>query len=91
MRVVLGATPGVIVRLIGGGAVASVSAGVFVGLLLALLASRLMAPFVFGVSALDPSLYAAAAALLIAVACLAALVPLKRALRVDPVTVLRAD
>ena len=60
-------------------------------LILALLASRLLSPFVFGISALDPSLYAGAALLLIAVACLAAFIPLRRAMHVDPITVLRAD
>jgi hypothetical protein len=51
------------------------SAGVCLGLSIATLGSQLMSRFVFGVSALEPALYAGAAALLFALACAVAFVP----------------
>ena len=50
-----------------------------------------MASLVFGVSASDPLTLAAVAATLALIALLASLVPAYRALRLDPVKVLRAD
>jgi ABC-type lipoprotein release transport system permease subunit len=50
-----------------------------------------MATLVFGVSASDPLTLAAVGATLALVAVLACLVPAYRAVRLDPVKVLRAD
>jgi putative ABC transport system permease protein len=46
---------------------------------------------VFGVSPIDPLTFAAAAAVLIAVALAAHVVPIRRALRIDPASALRAE
>jgi putative ABC transport system permease protein len=91
VRIVLGAKPNAIARLITSSAIRSVGIGVLLGLTGAALGSRAIAQFVYGISPTEPFLYVAAAVLLIAVACLAALVPVRRALRVDPIKVLRAD
>ncbi|HUF50846.1 MAG TPA: ABC transporter permease [Longimicrobiales bacterium] len=66
-------------------------AGLGMGLAAALLATRLMEGLLFGVSTVDPATYAAVSALVCVVALAACLVPLGRALKVDPVRALRAD
>ena len=57
----------------------------------ALASARVMKTLVFGVSASDPLTLAAVAATLAIVALMASLVPAYRALRLDPVKILRAD
>ena len=53
--------------------------------------AKVMKTLVFGVSASDPLTLAAVAATLALVALMASLVPAYRALRLDPVKVLRAE
>ena len=65
--------------------------GVSVGVAIATALTPLMASQLFGVQALDPVTFAGVAALLVAIATLAALVPARRAMRVDPLNALRCD
>jgi hypothetical protein len=65
--------------------------GIAAGTIAALASARVMGTLVFGVSASDPLTLAAVAATLALVALMASLVPAYRALRLDPVKVLRAD
>jgi putative ABC transport system permease protein len=65
--------------------------GIAAGTIAALASARVMETLVFGVSASDPLTLAAVAATLALVALMASLVPAYRALRLDPVKVLRAD
>ena len=65
--------------------------GIAAGVLAALAAARLIETLVFGVSPSDPLTLAAVAVTLVLVALMASLVPAYRALRLDPVKVLRAD
>jgi predicted permease len=65
--------------------------GIGVGALLAVLASRLLRGFLFGVSPFDPATYLAIAGLLLAVAILACVLPARRAMRVEPVDALRLE
>jgi ABC-type lipoprotein release transport system permease subunit len=53
--------------------------------------TRTIASFLYGVSPADPATAAAVAGVLLAVACLAAFVPARRAANIDPVTALRAE
>jgi ABC-type lipoprotein release transport system permease subunit len=53
--------------------------------------SRLMAGFLFGISATDPVTYALLALLLASVAVAACLLPARRAVKVDPAVALRAE
>jgi predicted permease len=65
--------------------------GIAVGLGLALLVTRVMTAFLFGVSAADPVTYAAVSAGLAAMTLAATYLPAHRASRVDPVVALRAE
>ena len=65
--------------------------GIAVGTIAALASGRVMETLVYGVSASDPLTLAAVGATLALVALMASLLPAYRALRLDPIKVLRAD
>jgi len=65
--------------------------GIAVGTLAALALARVMETLVFGVSASDPLTLAAVGSTLALVTLMASLMPAYRALRLDPVKVLRAE
>ena len=91
IRVALGAARSGILRMVAGEAGRMVAAGVFLGSLVALAATRLVASFLYGVTASDPWTFATSALLLAAVAMGAALVPAWRAATVDPRSTLREE
>jgi ABC-type antimicrobial peptide transport system permease subunit len=68
-----------------------VLAGIGGGIVLALLAGRLIAQFLYGVAPADPVTLASVAMVLAAVTFLAAVVPAQRASHIDPVVALRYD
>ena len=65
--------------------------GIVIGTIAAFNLSRLLAGFLFGVTARDPLVFTGAPALLIAAALLAVWIPARRASRIDPSTLLRHD
>jgi putative ABC transport system permease protein len=87
----LGAEPGSILRMIlGEGAVMAVI-GLVAGGIIAIPLSRLLDGLLFGVQPADPATIAGAAALLLTVALVAAWIPARRAMTVDPMTALRRE
>jgi predicted permease len=91
VRMALGATNDRVLRQILLKGMKPVVVGIAVGLVAALLLSRLMTNLLFGVTARDPLTYAAVAALLAVTAVLACVIPARQALRVDVVSALRAE
>jgi putative ABC transport system permease protein len=65
--------------------------GLFVGLAASLEASQLMRDLLYEIKPLDPAVYVAVAATLLAVAAFACIVPAWRASRLDPMQALRAE
>ncbi|HEY4132833.1 MAG TPA: FtsX-like permease family protein, partial [Gemmatimonadaceae bacterium] len=91
VRMALGAMRGTVVQMIVGDSLTPVLVGAGVGIVGALVLTRLMAAFVYGVTTTDPVTFASVVAVLLAVGILASAVPAWRAARVDPVVALRED
>lgn len=91
VRLALGATQTRVLRLVLGEVARLVVAGVVFGVLLALALTRLVATFLYGVEPTDPATLAFAALTLAAVAIGAALIPARRAARLDPMVALREE
>ena len=91
IRMALGAPRPAVVRMVVRQGLKTVAAGLVLGLLLALVVGRLLADFLVGVSPADPLTYAIVTLLLASVAVPAALLPARRATRVNPVIALRAE
>jgi ABC-type antimicrobial peptide transport system permease subunit len=91
IRVALGASGADIRRLIVWGSMRLVFGGMFIGLVAAFASTRLIAGFLFGVGAHDPTTFSVAPLLIAFVAFLAIWAPTRRALTVDPAVTLRGD
>jgi predicted permease len=91
VRVALGAVAGDVLGLVLKQGVRLALLGVGIGLVVALVLTRLMKAMLFGVSATDPATFVVVPLVLIAVAALASYLPARRATRVDPVEALRAE
>jgi predicted permease len=91
IRTALGAQRADVLRLVIVEAMSPALVGVAAGAIAALASAKVMKSLVFGVSASDPLTLASVAATLALVALIASLAPAYRALRLDPVKVLRAE
>jgi predicted permease len=91
IRMALGASAGMVVRMIlrQGGSIIAV--GIAVGLGAALAANSVMSSFVFGVRTTDPAAYGMAAIAVVLPGLAACALPARRAARVDPARVLRTE
>jgi len=91
VRVALGATGGDVLRLVLRQSCMLAALGLLFGLGLAAAGARGLSSLLFGVGPLDPATYTGAAVVLVLVVLAASSVPIRRALRVDPVVALRAE
>ncbi len=91
IRTALGATPGMVLKLVLGTGLKLTAIGVSTGLVGAVAVMRLMRGMLFGVSASDPAMLVGVAILLAMAALIACYVPARRALRVDPIAALRYE
>ncbi|MGH7620495.1 MAG: ABC transporter permease, partial [Gemmatimonadaceae bacterium] len=91
IRLAIGGQPDGVVRLLMREGVTLVGTGAVFGMLLAALASRGLSSLLFGVGAMDPIAFIGAPLLLVAIGAIAAFIPARRASRVDPASVLRAE
>ena len=91
IRSAVGASPGRLVLLVLRSALAVTGAGLAAGLLAAAATGRGLASLLYGVGPYDPVTFAAAAAAVVLAALAASAIPARRAARLDPMVVLRAD
>jgi putative ABC transport system permease protein len=91
IRVALGASTGSVVTLVARHTTALAAAGIAAGTVAALALSHFAASLLYDVRPTDPATYALTALLLGMVAALAAVLPARRAARVDPVVTLRDE
>jgi len=91
VRMALGARPSDVLRLIVSQGVVLSAAGVSLGILASLGATRYLASLLYGVHPFDPLTFAVVALLLGVVALAACFLPARRAMRVDPMVALRHE
>ena len=91
IRMALGARREQVVRLMLGDGLRPVLYGLVLGLVVSAGTVRLIQSMLYGTRPLDPAVFAAVAATLLATAALACLVPAWQASRIDPMQALRAE
>jgi len=91
IRIAIGARRGDVARLVLRESVRPVLAGLALGLASALAMNRVVASLLYEVAPSDPLVLMSVAVAVAAAAMFACLVPLRRALRVDPIVALRCD
>jgi predicted permease len=91
VRLALGATASQLIRLIAVEGFRLALSGVVVGLVLAYPLARALGALIFGIQIGDLLTLAAGCAVLVAVAMVAALLPARRASRMDPISALRTE
>ena len=91
VRIAMGADAFQVVRMIVGESVRPVVVGLALGVPLAFAAGRLSQSLLFDVSASDPATYLAAVTMMIASSVCSAMLPARRAARIDPMVALRSE
>ena len=91
IRMALGASPGLVLRMVLGHGRKLTLLGIGIGIVGGLAVSRLMQQVLFEVNPADPLIYLAVSVALLLVAELASFLPARRATRIDPMVALRAE
>jgi ABC-type antimicrobial peptide transport system permease subunit len=91
VRMALGAARGRVLRMILRDGMRAVIPGIGVGIVGALMLTRLMTGLLYGIAPTDPLTFAAVITVLVVVTLVASLVPARRATRVDPMEAIRAS
>jgi hypothetical protein len=91
VRMALGANARDVQRMILRQTLRPVVVGMFIGVAVAAVTARLLQSVLFGVSPHDPLAFIGAPLLMLAIAAAAALIPTRRAMQVNPMSVLRAE
>jgi ABC-type antimicrobial peptide transport system permease subunit len=91
VRLALGAEPSRVLGMVVRQAVTLAVVGVAIGLVSAAILAPLLTSQLFGVAAMDPATFLAVPVLLALVAVAAALVPGRRAMRIDPALAMRNE
>jgi ABC-type antimicrobial peptide transport system permease subunit len=91
IRMALGTRGGDVVRLMLGQHLRPALVGTVFGLAASIVLTRMLQSFLYGVRPADPLTFAGTSLLLLAVALAACWIPVRRAMRVDPLIALRAD
>ena len=91
IRMALGASQSQVVGLVLGQTFRSTAIGIVLGLAGAAAVTRYLGSLLFGVSPLDPAMFAAVAVMFGSIALVAASVPARRATRVEPLTALHVE
>jgi predicted permease len=91
IRMALGATDRNVLWLVLRQSLTVVLTGIAIGLSLAILCTRLISSFLYGLSPADPAAIALSTLMLILVALLACYLPARRATKIDPMTALRCE
>ena len=91
IRVALGARPGDVLALVARETIPMVGAGLFTGLVVAAVLTRFIRSMLYEIQPGDPTTFVGVSLVLAAIAIMAALLPARRAARVDPVIALRSE
>jgi len=91
VRTALGASPSDILRLVVRQGLTIAASGLAAGMAIAVILGRSMSSFLYGVTPFDRLTYVAVPVFVLAVAAMSCLVPARRAVNVDPATLLRSN
>ncbi len=91
IRIALGATAREVFQNVLGGGLALIGAGLLTGIAVAIVVGRGIHDLLFGVSATDPAVFGIVALFVVITGALAAFLPARRAVRIDPVRALRDE
>jgi ABC-type antimicrobial peptide transport system permease subunit len=91
VRLALGAQPATLLRLVLGQGLRLAAIGIAIGLVGAVMLTRVLETLLFGISTRDPITFLGVAVLLLVAASIACYAPARRAAHSDPIAALRAE